>query len=82
MVLGHLRIMIPACRSVNTLSGILATPFPGVVHKSSQKCITLGRHSMFGEEVGRMFSSRVKLALLAVASIVGAAFVGGLPWGP
>jgi len=29
-----------------------------------------------------MFSSRVKLALLAVASIVGAAFVGGLPWGP
>jgi hypothetical protein len=37
---------------------------------------------MFWEEVGRMFSSRVKLALLAVASIVGAAFVGGLPWGP
>jgi hypothetical protein len=34
------------------------------------------------EEVERMFSSRVKLALLAVASIVGAAFVGGLPWGP
>jgi hypothetical protein len=29
-----------------------------------------------------MFSSRVKLALLAVASIVGAALVGGLPWGP
>jgi hypothetical protein len=29
-----------------------------------------------------MLSSRVKLALLAVASIVGAALVGGIPWGP
>jgi hypothetical protein len=29
-----------------------------------------------------MFSARVKLALLAVVSIVGAALVGGLPWGP
>ena len=29
-----------------------------------------------------MFSSRVKLALLAVASIVGAALIGGVPWGP
>jgi len=29
-----------------------------------------------------MLSSRVKLALLAVASIMGAALVGGLPWGP
>jgi hypothetical protein len=29
-----------------------------------------------------MLSSRVKLALLAAASIVGAAFVGSLPWGP
>jgi hypothetical protein len=29
-----------------------------------------------------MISARVKLALLAVASIVGAALVGGLPWGP
>jgi hypothetical protein len=29
-----------------------------------------------------MFSARAKLALLAIASIVGAAFVGGLPWGP
>jgi hypothetical protein len=29
-----------------------------------------------------MLSGRVKLALLAVASVVGAAFVGGFPWGP
>jgi hypothetical protein len=29
-----------------------------------------------------MLSSRVKLALLAAASIVGAALVGSLPWGP
>lgn len=29
-----------------------------------------------------MLSTRVKLALLAVASVVGAAIVGGLPWGP
>ena len=29
-----------------------------------------------------MFSARLKLALLAVASVVGAAFVGGYPWGP
>ncbi len=29
-----------------------------------------------------MLSSRVKFALLAVVSIVGAALVGGLPWGP
>jgi hypothetical protein len=29
-----------------------------------------------------MLSTRIKLALLTVVSIVGAAFVGGLPWGP
>jgi len=29
-----------------------------------------------------MLYSRIKLALLAVASIVGAALVGGVPWGP
>jgi hypothetical protein len=29
-----------------------------------------------------MLSSRIKLALVAVASIVGAALVGGIPWGP
>ena len=29
-----------------------------------------------------MLSSRVKFALLAVASIVGAALIGGVPWGP
>jgi hypothetical protein len=29
-----------------------------------------------------MLSARVKLALLAAASIVGAALVGSLPWGP
>jgi hypothetical protein len=29
-----------------------------------------------------MLSSRVKLALVGLASIVGAALVGGLPWGP
>ena len=29
-----------------------------------------------------MLSARVKLALLAGASIVGAALVGGIPWGP
>jgi len=29
-----------------------------------------------------MLSARMKLALLAVASIVGAALVGGAPWGP
>ena len=29
-----------------------------------------------------MLSARVKLALLAGASIVGAALVGGFPWGP
>jgi len=29
-----------------------------------------------------MLSARIKLALLAVASVVGAAFVGGVPWGP
>jgi hypothetical protein len=29
-----------------------------------------------------MLSARVKLALLSAASIVGAALVGGLPWGP
>jgi len=29
-----------------------------------------------------MLSARVKLALLAVASIVGAALVAGAPWGP
>jgi hypothetical protein len=29
-----------------------------------------------------MLSARVKLALLAVASIVGAALVGSFPWGP
>ena len=27
-------------------------------------------------------SARVKLALLAIASIAGAAIVGGCPWGP
>jgi hypothetical protein len=29
-----------------------------------------------------MLSTRVKLALLAGASIVGAALVGSFPWGP
>jgi hypothetical protein len=29
-----------------------------------------------------MVSARVKLALLAVASVVGASLVGGFPWGP
>jgi len=29
-----------------------------------------------------MLSARVKLALLAVASIVGAALLGSAPWGP
>jgi hypothetical protein len=29
-----------------------------------------------------MLSTRIKFALLTVVSIVGAAFVGGLPWGP
>jgi hypothetical protein len=29
-----------------------------------------------------MFSMRVKLALLAIASVVGAALVGSAPWGP
>jgi hypothetical protein len=41
-----------------------------------------GVTSSEGEEVLEMLSSRIKLALLAVASIVGAAIVGGLPWGP
>ena len=41
-----------------------------------------GCHSSEGEEVLDMLSSRIKLALLAVASIVGAALVGGVPWGP
>jgi hypothetical protein len=34
-----------------------------------------------GEEVLDMLFSRIKFALLAVASIVGAALVGGIPWG-
>jgi len=29
-----------------------------------------------------MLSARIKLALLAIASIVAAALVGGIPWGP
>jgi hypothetical protein len=29
-----------------------------------------------------MFSARVKLALLAIGSVVAAALVGGTPWGP
>ena len=29
-----------------------------------------------------MLSSRIKLALLAVASVVGAALIGGVPCGP
>jgi hypothetical protein len=29
-----------------------------------------------------MLSARVKLALLAIGSIIGAALVGGVPWGP
>jgi hypothetical protein len=29
-----------------------------------------------------MLSPRIKLALLAAASIVGASLVGGIPWGP
>jgi len=29
-----------------------------------------------------MLSPRLKLALLALATVVGAAFVGGYPWGP
>jgi hypothetical protein len=29
-----------------------------------------------------MFSARVKLALLAVGSVVAAALVAGTPWGP
>jgi hypothetical protein len=29
-----------------------------------------------------MVSMRVKLVLLAVASVVGAALMGGSPWGP
>ena len=29
-----------------------------------------------------MLSARVKLALLTIGSIVGAALVGGIPWGP
>jgi len=29
-----------------------------------------------------MLSARLKFALLAVASIAGAALVGGVPWGP
>jgi hypothetical protein len=31
---------------------------------------------------GQMFSPRVKFALVAVASVVVAAAIGGLPWGP
>jgi len=27
-------------------------------------------------------SARIKLAMLAAASIVGAALIGGVPWGP
>jgi hypothetical protein len=34
------------------------------------------------KEVDRMLSARVKLALLTIASIVGAALVGGESWGP
>jgi hypothetical protein len=29
-----------------------------------------------------MLSPRVKLTLLAIGSIIGAALVGGVPWGP
>ena len=29
-----------------------------------------------------MLSARVKLALLAIGSIVAAALIGGCPWGP
>ena len=29
-----------------------------------------------------MLNTRIKLALLAVASVVGAALIGGSPWGP
>jgi hypothetical protein len=29
-----------------------------------------------------MLSARVKLALLAIGSVVAAALVGGTPWGP
>ena len=36
-----------------------------------------------GREVGRMLASaRIKLALLAIGSIVGAALMGGCPLGP
>jgi hypothetical protein len=40
-----------------------------------------GRRKLVGGGVP-LLSSRVKLALLAVASIVGAALIGGVPWGP
>jgi hypothetical protein len=36
-----------------------------------------------GEEVLAMFvSTRIQLALVAVASVVAAALLGGCPWGP
>jgi hypothetical protein len=41
-----------------------------------------GCHSIEGEEVLDMLSARLKLTLLAAASIIGAALVGGVPWGP
>ena len=45
------------------------------------ECFTLGRKRP-RKEVDQMLSPRVKLALLAVASIVGAALMGEFPWGP
>jgi hypothetical protein len=34
------------------------------------------------KEVLQMLSARLKLALLAIGSVVAAALIGGSPWGP
>jgi len=48
-----------------------------------RRCAIDSATPMPGREVGLMLlSARIKLALLAVGSIVGAALIGGCPWGP
>jgi hypothetical protein len=68
--------MPPAGLGVNTLGAAFD-------NKSMRRCGIDSRTVDQGGEVGLMLvSARLRLALVAIGSIVAAALIGGCPWGP
>jgi hypothetical protein len=57
-------------------------PRPGHLTTKVDVCVLSALGGSLRREVERMVSARMKLALLAIGSVVAAALVGGCPWGP